>query len=317
MSTVITRRTIACIVGLPLFVLSSCATALPPKELVEARSAYHHAEVGPAAKLVPAELHVARESLDIAEHSFDDSGASEDAIDNAYVAERKAERAQALGEAAAATVASSRADHDVGAMQQAIMSNDEVKLRDTRGQLAHERDKVTMARADTATARADTATARADTTAEHTARLGAEQKAQDAMDALAKSLTMKKDDRGTVITIAGGVLFVTGNSTILPGAQVQLNQVADALKTQAEHHFIVGGHTDSQGTDQINDGLSTQRANAVRDYLIVRGVAADAITAHGFGAHQPIADNKTTEGRAMNRRVEIIVDRSTTTAASR
>ena len=119
--------------------------------------------------------------------------------------------------------------------------------------------------------------------------------------------SVKADTRGTVITLSGGVLFATNQATILPGAQVQLDQVAEALKTQAEHHFTVEGHTDNQGTDKINDDLSTRRANAVRDYLIVHGVAAAAITAQGFGSRRAIADNRTTEGRAMNRRVEIIV----------
>ena len=182
-----------------------------------------------------------------------------------------------------------------------MLSSDEIKLRETRGELDHERTNVAMARAETA--------------AEHAARREAEQKAQDAMDALSKNLTMKHDDRGTIITLSGGVLFATGKATLLPGARGQLDQVADALKTQAEHHFVVGGHTDTQGTDQINDSLSTQRANAVRDYLIARGVSADAITAQGFGSHQPIGDNLTTEGRAMNRRVEIIVNKDTATAA--
>ena len=87
------------------------------------------------------------------------------------------------------------------------------------------------------------------------------------------------------------------------------SSIADALKTQAEHHFLVEGHTDTQGTDKINDALSTRRANAVRDYLVVRGVAAAAITATGSGSRRPVADNKTAEGRAMNRRVEIVVDK--------
>jgi outer membrane protein OmpA-like peptidoglycan-associated protein len=284
------------IIALPCAALVACATASPPRELVDARTAYQQAEAGAAAKYVPADLHVARESLDTAEKSFHDDATSQDTIDNAYIAQLKAQRAEALGEAAKATEDKERADRELGKTQERMLSRDEARLRDTQSQLAKERDSVAKAQAETA--------------AEHAARMAAEKKAQDAMDALAKSLAMKKDERGTVITLSGGVLFATGQSTLLAGAQTQLNQVADALKTQAEHHFLVGGHTDNQGNDRINDELSTQRANAVRDYLIVRGVSADAITAQGFGSHQPIADNHTTEGRAMNRRVEIIVDKA-------
>jgi outer membrane protein OmpA-like peptidoglycan-associated protein len=294
--------------SLPLVALVGCATALqPPQELVDARSAYQHAAAGPATKYVPADLHIAHESLAVAERSFNDSPKSQDAVDNAYIALRKAQRAEALGEAASATETKQQADRDVGKTQEQILSSDEAKLSATKGELAHERDSA-------AKARAETAAEHSARIAAETARVDAEKKAQDAMDALSKSLALKKDDRGTVITLSGGVLFATGQATILPGAQAQLDQVADALKTQAEHHFVVGGHTDTTGTDPVNDELSTKRANAVRDYLIVHGVSADAISAKGYGSHVPVADNHTTEGRAMNRRVEIIVDRDTTAA---
>ncbi|HEY1816173.1 MAG TPA: OmpA family protein [Kofleriaceae bacterium] len=283
-----------------LTVLVACASAPPPPELVNARDAYQKAQNGPAAKYVPAELHVAHESLDVAEQSFSNDAKSQDTIDNSYIALRKVQRAVALGEAAAAEEDKAEAEHDAARTRDEMLSADEKKLRTTQGELEQERESVEKARAETA--------------AEHTARLAAEKKAQDAMDALSKTLAVKKEDRGTVITLSGGVLFATGKADILPGAQAQLNQVADALKTQAEHHFTVTGHTDNQGTDAINDDLSARRANAVRDYLIVRGVSANAISAQGVGSHQPVADNTTAEGRAMNRRVEILVDRDATAA---
>ena len=283
--------------------LAACATVRPPQELVDARAAYEHAQASPTAKFVPADIHVAQESLDVAERSFADKPKSQDAVDNAYIALRKAQRAEALGATAAATDAKVQADRDVNKTQAAMLSHDAMRLRDTKdrlrdtqGALAKEQESADKARQETAT--------------EHAARIAAERKAQDAMDALSKSLATKHDDRGTIITLSGGVLFATNQATLLPGAQVQLNQVADALKTQAEHHFLVGGHTDNQGTDRINDDLSARRATAVRDYLVVRGVSANAISAQGFGSHQPLGENGTTEGRAMNRRVEIIVDKS-------
>ena len=283
---------------LPLSALLACSAHLAPKELVDARSAYDHAAASNAPKLVPAELHVARESLDVAERKFADDPDSQDAIDSAYIAMRKAQRAEALGNAAAATNAKALAEHEQTRAQQAIIENQQGRLQKTESQLAKERDslakQVQM------------------TEEERQKRMDAEKKAQDAMDALSKSLAVKADTRGTVITLSGSVLFATGQATILPGAQAQLNQVADALKTQAEHHFTVEGHTDNQGTDAINNDLSNRRANAVRDYLVVRGVAATAITAQGAGSTRPVADNRTTEGRAMNRRVEIIVDRPIT-----
>jgi outer membrane protein OmpA-like peptidoglycan-associated protein len=285
-------------IALPLCALLACAAHLAPKELVDARAAYDRAATSNAPKLVPAELHVARESLDLAERKFADDPDSQDAIDSAYIAMRKAQRAEALGNAAAASALKASAEHEQTRTQQAIIENLQGQIQKTESQLAKERDSL--------------AKQRQMTEEERQKRIDAEHKAQDAMDALSKSLAVKADMRGTVITLSGGVLFATGQATILPGAQAQLNQVADALKTQAEHHFTVEGHTDNQGTDAINNDLSNRRANAVRDYLVVRGVAAATITAQGVGSTRPVADNKTTEGRAMNRRVEIIVDRAVT-----
>lgn len=284
--------------ALPLSAVLACGAHMAPAELVDARAAYDHAAQGNAAKLVPADLHVARESLDAAEQKFSDDPDGQDTVDTAYIAMRKAQRAEALGNAAAAADLAHSAHSEEFKTQKEIIASQQGQLQNTKGALAKTQGDLAKQKEMTETERA--------------ARVAAEKKAQDAMDALSKSLAVKADPRGTVITLSGGVVFVTGQATILPGAQAQLNQVADALKTQAEHHFTVEGHTDNQGTDKINDALSTSRANAVRDYLIVRGVAAAAITAQGLGSTRPVGDNKSPEGRAMNRRVEIIVDRAVT-----
>lgn len=289
-------RIVTLSVALGLSGVLGCATAMPPKELVDARAAYAHAESGAAAKWMPAELHVARVSLDVAEKAFADSPDAKNTIDDAYIAQRKAERAEALGNAAMAEQQKATLIKEEGLTEKGMLTDANAKLKNTEGALASSKDSLAKEKEKTAEEKA--------------ARIEAEKKSKDAMDALAKSLAVKSDPRGMVITLSGGVVFATGQATILPGAQEQLNQVAEALKTQAEHHFSVEGHTDNQGTDKVNDELSAKRANAVRDYLVVRGVAPAAITASGFGSSKPIADNKTPEGRAMNRRVEIIVDKS-------
>jgi outer membrane protein OmpA-like peptidoglycan-associated protein len=283
------------LISLSLATLTACGAHQPPQELVNARVAYDRAAAGNAQKLVPADLHGARTSLDVAERKFDNDGDSQATKDLAYIAMRKSQRAEALGNVAAANAVVASADLTIGKTQEAIIASQQGKLHATQDQLARQRGELVQQQQATE--------------AERQARLDAEKKSHDAMDALSKNLSVKGDDRGTVITLSGGVLFATGKAIILPGAQAQLNEVADALKNQAEHHFVVEGHTDSQGTDMINAELSMRRANAVRDYLIVRGVAADAISTQGLGASHPIADNKTIEGRAMNRRVEIVVDR--------
>ena len=296
---------VACI-PLTVFAISAlpaCGSTLPPRELVEARESYKKAEAGNAAKLKPAELHVAKEALDKAEAQFADSPSDDKVKDFAYVAALKAQQAEALGNAAAAMEEKARLEKEAGQTTAQMMEANEKKLKGLEGDLAKTKDEVAKGKDALAKEKEETAKEKA-------ARLEAEKKAKDAMDALAKSLAMKTDDRGTVITLSGGVLFATGQATLLPGAQDQLNKVAEALKTQAERTFTVEGHTDNVGTDQANMTLSQKRADAVRDYLIVRGVASAAITAVGKGSTVPIGDNKTPEGRAMNRRVEIIVGKS-------
>jgi OmpA-OmpF porin, OOP family len=94
------------------------------------------------------------------------------------------------------------------------------------------------------------------------------------------------------------------NSTKLTApAQHTLDEVAAALLTQSELNVEVQGHTDSIGTDSYNLGLSQRRAEAVKTYLVSRGLNATALTAKGYGKAKPIAGNETAEGRAQNRRV--------------
>jgi outer membrane protein OmpA-like peptidoglycan-associated protein len=119
---------------------------------------------------------------------------------------------------------------------------------------------------------------------------------------------VKEEARGMVITLSGSVLFASGKFALLNTAMTKLDQVAEALKAQdADKRMVVEGHTDSQGSDKVNQPLSLNRGNAVRDYLVTRGVASEKITAVGLGSSRPIVDNKSAENRANNRRVEIII----------
>jgi outer membrane protein OmpA-like peptidoglycan-associated protein len=85
--------------------------------------------------------------------------------------------------------------------------------------------------------------------------------------------------------------------------------VATAL-TDRKENIVVEGHTDSRGSDSYNLDLSERRAQSVRDYLVTRGVSANHCRAVGYGESRPVADNRTAEGRANNRRVEIVIERS-------
>ncbi len=110
-----------------------------------------------------------------------------------------------------------------------------------------------------------------------------------------------------MITLSGSVLFATGQSDLLKIAKDKLDQVAKALTDQGFKSIVVQGYTDSRGNAADNDRLSLRRAQSVRDYLVTRGVPSEKATAEGLGSSKPVADNATADGRAENRRVEIVV----------
>jgi len=252
--------------------LISCSASLPPQELVDARLAYQIASTGPAAQLVPAELHKAQVAMDLAEKSFLEDPDSYKTRDLSYVADRKSKLAGALAVTFAETAATEKAKKDYEVTQAEIVKN-------TTEQLSIEQQ----------------------------ARIDAE---LIAANALAELAAVKEEERGLVITLSGSVLFASNESTLLPAAQDRLNKVADALLVSKEKHLIIEGFTDSQGSAESNISLSQRRADAVRSYLISRGYPGDLINTQGIGEERPVADNNSAEGRANNRRVEIVVERT-------
>jgi len=104
-----------------------------------------------------------------------------------------------------------------------------------------------------------------------------------------------------------GVYFDFDKATIKPEGKAVLNEAAALLQKHERVVVEVAGHTDSTGSDAYNQGLSERRANSVKDYLTSQGVTATRLSAKGYGESQPVASNDTKEGRAENRRVELIV----------
>ena len=105
--------------------------------------------------------------------------------------------------------------------------------------------------------------------------------------------------------ILEGVNFETGKSTLTPESETILNGVAESLVANDTIRVEVVGHTDNTGSIALNRRLSQARADAVRQYLSSRGVAEDRLRSRGAGPDQPVASNRTAEGRAQNRRVEL------------
>jgi outer membrane protein OmpA-like peptidoglycan-associated protein len=100
--------------------------------------------------------------------------------------------------------------------------------------------------------------------------------------------------------------FVTNSDVIKPESFPSLDKVADFLSKNTNFRLDLVGYTDNVGSDEYNQKLSERRANAVKDYLVKKGIAETLITAVGKGETNPIADNSTAEGKEKNRRVEFI-----------
>lgn len=301
------------ILALTAGLLGACAPKVPA-ELLSARVAYDQVSAGPALVLVPAEVHKAHEALEQAEAAFAADPRGYHTRDLAYVAQRKSELAEALGVVAKEEQAGVAAHVQYETAQGAIIKGTQAELGVSQSNLAATQGVVTQTAAELAATQSSLSvsqSAQADSAqrlaASESARVVAEAQAAEAMTALAKLAAVKEESRGLVITLSGSVLFRSDEAILLPEAQTRLGQVADALMATKERSVLVEGHTDSQGTDPHNLDLSQRRAEAVRSFLVERGYEPARVRAMGVGEARPIADNGSAEGRANNRRVEIVI----------
>lgn len=300
------------LIGISLAGLLGGCAHIAPAELVEARDSYATSSAGLAATLSPTDLYDAKKALDRANEEFSAHGDTPETRDYSYIAARKIELAdvKARTEADRKTIAE--------AMKQGLAARDD-QVRSTQGALAETRAQLKDQRSanDAATSELkaantaqgkELATAGEQLEAEKQARMSAEGKLAGAMKDLATIAAVKEEARGVVITLSGSVLFASGKYALLETAKTRLDQVAEALKAQSDDkRMVVEGHTDSRGSDATNLPLSLNRARAVRDYLVDRGVDAGKISATGIGSGRPLVENRSAENRANNRRVEIII----------
>lgn len=302
----------------------ACATAAPPPELVSARANYQQAARGPASQLDPSSLHTAKKALDQAELAFAQDPRDPWVKDQAYIADRKAlfadaqarmllaqrQEAQArdqLADIAAEASAELRKARATMSDAQEQNQRTQAELEAQRARLAEEQARASAAAQELSAKEQALQQASEQLEAERQARLAAEEASRKALDDLARTAQVKEDERGLVITLSGQVLFASGKATLLPAARDALDNVAEALKANPNRDITVEGHTDSQGSSSFNEDLSQRRAVSVREYLIEQGVPSEMIRARGRGEEEPVASNSTAEGRANNRRVEIVL----------
>ncbi|MFL6244383.1 MAG: OmpA family protein [Thermoanaerobaculia bacterium] len=185
----------------------------------------------------------------------------------------------------------------------AAIAEAERRRNEAEAQTAQLRQEVAQQQARTTQTEAELARAR-----EELARRDAEsrQRITSMQTELAKLAQTRTSERGFIVTLPG-LFFDTGKAVLKPGARNTLNKIAEQLRMNPDARIEIEGHTDSVGSEEMNQALSEKRAKAVRDYLASRGLPEVRISMVGLGESTPIASNDTPAGRQQNRRVELVI----------
>ena len=290
------RFLLAAAISVSLALGGCAATPESPEGATEVRNKLNALKNNPdLANRTRVELRAAEQAVELAEKPLpaEQSDLGEHRV---YMADRKVEIARARATAL----------HAEAQRERLSQERDEARLAARTSEVERAREDARSARDEAEAARtsetesAATAAAERQRMAEETQRMAEEM--QQEMDDLKAEVT----DRGLVLTL-GDVLFATGSADLQSGANSNLDKLVTFLNEHPERKVLVEGHTDNVGGEELNQRLSRQRAEAVRNYLTEKGIAAERLSAEGIGMDRPVADNSTRTGRQQNRRVEIII----------
>jgi outer membrane protein OmpA-like peptidoglycan-associated protein len=281
-----------------------------PLELYEAHNAYAYAASIGAEKYSPDIMHEAAQDLQNA-----------DAADSNKHADRKMEitfAREAVQRSEDARLVTLRKQAEER-QRNADLAKDQAQQQAAQSQIAAQQSQLAAEQATAAKAQADAERARAEAEAAEARARAAEttKAAQQSVEQanavrerlraqLNSVLATSESARGLIVNMSD-VLFDTGKYTLKPDAKIALAKVSGILAAYPSLKLQVEGYTDSIGSDAYNQTLSENRAGAVKDFLVGQGVSINNITGAGYGKNNPIADNGTSQGRAQNRRVQLVV----------
>jgi outer membrane protein OmpA-like peptidoglycan-associated protein len=271
-----------------LAIAVGCSSTMPPRDaavesarrdfLVIAQEPYIQ-------QYAPVAYANAKQSMDETERLWREGASEQELEHQAYLARKKVAIAR---EEAGMSRSEEQIAQAEGRRKDVLLQAREQELQSTRKRAESAEEQAEFMRKDAEQARSDS------------------ERMQSQTNQLSQDLEARQTERGLVITL-NNILFDTNKAELKPGADNSLDRIARALQEHPEHSLVVEGFTDTMGDEKRNAELSRQRAEAVKNALVQRGVSADRIDTRGYGERFPIATNNTPTGRQLNRRVEIIV----------
>lgn len=295
-------------------VLAACASVSTNDNLEAARVEVNAAASDPdVIARAPLELKTAQEALNRADNLNRSRDSIAEVNHHAYLASVRAQTARDLARSRRDTDELTRMQGEVDRLRlanrtyEANVARAQADAARNDAAVARQQAEIAAQQAQAASVQAQSATQQADIE-----RARAAQSAAEAADAREKlrvvlvELQGRETERGLLVTL-GDVLFATGRAELLPNAGPRMDKLAAFLNQFPDKSLLIEGYTDSVGSDAMNHELSVRRAEAVRAALALRGVNATRMATRGYGEEYPIASNASAEGRAMNRRVEVVV----------
>src|ERR1700683_804171 len=235
------------------------------------------------------------------QNSADTQAQTQAQADNARRQKRQAQAAAARAQADSASDQAARAQAQTDAANaQAATAKAQSAMADNKAVSA---TALSAAQADAEQSRLAAQQAQANAQQADTDKAAMRAKLSEQLNSI---LQTRDSARGLIVSMSD-VLFDTGKFSLKPGAREKLAKVAGILLAYPGLNIEVGGYTDNVGGDAMNQTLSENRADSVRDYLVQEGVATNSVSARGFGNTLPVASNDSSAGRQQNRRVELLV----------